>query len=355
MRVLLLSPSTFGYEARIREAFERVGHDVVWMDERVGNDVMSKTITRLGLLRAIPGAVRGRVYKIIARAQSFKADALIVINPETMRGGDFATIREALPNVQIVVYRWDSLAQKPIDDQTFAAANAVYSFDPVDCESDIRLRHLPLFHSHNEPPKPRSIVNKTFDFCFVGTAQPRRIRTLGRLCAMLEAEGRPYLFFLKTQSPLHHLYFRVYAYLHGYCGILSRQSMPYEQVLAVIEDSAVTLDIEFGRQSGLTMRTLEVAFSGVPLLTTNRSVERYDFFSERPILIFDEEGGGLPDTTGLGERSGTAYFKKYHIETWARTIMSLATEQYFSVAESTATNVEAGKTSGAMNEGRGEQ
>ena len=329
MRILLLTPSTFGYETRLREAFERLGHDVEWIDERVGNDVVSKVLTRLGLLRAIPTIIGKHLDRIIGRAKSIDAERVIIVNPETLRGKDFAQIKAGVPNAPLVIYRWDSLAQKPIDDEAFAAANAVYSFDPEDCDNDARLRHLPLFHGHAEKPEARADCPKDYDVSFVGTAQLRRIQMLGRLCRQLKSSERPYLFYLKTQSPIHYAIFWVAAKIFGYNGVLSKNAMPYDRLLQVIDQSAAVVDIEFHRQSGLTMRTFEVVFSGMPLLTTNANIRRYEFFADAPIFVFDESSSDLPDFSSLKGSGIEPYFDKYSIDHWAKTLAEIECDSYY--------------------------
>lgn len=328
MRILLLTPSTFGYETRLREAFERLGHDVEWIDERVGNSVVSKVLTRLGLLRAIPKIVGKHLDRIIERATSIDAERIIIINPETLRGNDFARINASAPNAAIVIYRWDSLAQKPIDEEAFTAASAVYSFDPEDCDNDARLRHLPLFHSHTEKPEARAGGPKDYDVSFVGTAQLRRIQVLGRLSQALERADRPYLFYLKTQSLVHHAIFWIAAKIYGYHGILTQQAMPYAELLQVIDQSAAVVDIEFHRQSGLTMRTFEVVFSGMPLLTTNSIIKRYEFFADAPIHVLQGPDVALPEFTTQDENGIGRFFEKYSIDRWADTLVKMECGEY---------------------------
>lgn len=329
MRLLLVTPSTFGYENRLREAFERIGHEVDWIDERIGNDFATKAITRLGILRLVPGVIRRHVDRIISSARTNAVETIVFVNPETLRGPDFARIRASLPRAKLIIYRWDSLVQKPIDEEIFSAANAIYSFDPMDCECDRRLRHLPLFHSHKATPRGDSAKGQKYELSFVGTAQIRRLQVLGRLCHALEREGRSYRFFLKTQSPLHHIFFWLAAKRYGYRGQLSQVGMPYEELLQVIEQSAAVVDIEFQRQSGLTMRTFEVVFSGMPLVTTNPRINLYDFSEAAPIAVFDQDDRSLPSWDKKTDKSLQPFFKKYSIDNWARTLVKMEEGHYF--------------------------
>lgn len=329
MRVLLLTPSTYGYEVRTREAVARVGHDVEWMDERIGNDVLSKVATRIGLLRFVPRLLRRHVDQIIEKAAAFGAKRLLVVNPESLKGPDFAHIRAQLPELDIVIYRWDSMRQKPVDEETMSIASAVYSFDPDDCANNPNLRHLPLFHSHTAPPAVCDSENAEYRFSFVGTAHLRRVQILGRLCRILDQDGSPYFFHLTTQSHVHQVLFWLAARFWGYRGTLTRTRVPYERYLEVVASSAAVVDIEFKRQSGLTMRTMEVVFSGMPLLTTNPSIMQYDFSVDAPVFVFEENTSALPDVTGFQGAGVGAYFEKYAIDTWARTLMDKDQGTYF--------------------------
>lgn len=326
-RILTLCPTTFGYEKRTREAFERLGHDVVGLDERIGNDFLSKAITRLGLIRYMPWLLRRHVEGVINTIWERNIELVILLDPETITGKELSQIRAACPNVEIVIYTWDCFARKPISQLAFEIAEAVYSFDIVDCEMHCDLHHMPLFHNFREVP-PSEEAEKVYDFSFIGTARFRRIKVLAQIAKMLKAEGRPYFFHIKTQSRYHDALFRLYARLVGYEDTLTLAAVPYEQFIDIVRQSRCIVDIEFSDQTGLTMRTFEVVFSGVPLLTTNANVCRYDFIEVGGIFIFDDKNPTLPPNTALKLTDVTAYFQKYSIDNWADALVNKRIETY---------------------------
>ena len=326
-RVLLLCPTTFGYEKRTREAAIRAGYDVESMDERIGNSVLAKGATRLKLLRFMPWLVRRHVEKIIARLRDGQHDTLLILNPETLSRPEVTAIREAVPGIKIVMYAWDAVSQKPNARDCSDIVDAAYSFDPEDCETWLALRHVPLFHNYREPQKAEE-AEKLYDFSFVGTARLRRIKVLAKLTKSLDADGRPYRFHIVTPSPVHQLAFAAYARLVGFGGTVSRVKLDYESYLDVIRKSRCIVDIEFSTQSGLTMRTVEVAFSGVPLLTTNPVVRRYDFFDTSAVFIFDENKIDPPTTEQLVPKDNSALFEKYGIDNWITLLIEQQTETY---------------------------
>ena len=63
--------------------------------------------------------------------------------------------------------------------------------------------------------------------------------------------------------------------------------MKFEETAQIMKESKVTLDVQFGSQSGLTMRTIESVGTHTKLITTNASVRKYDFFDSRNICVID--------------------------------------------------------------------
>jgi hypothetical protein len=328
-RILLVTPSTFGYEDRILTAIRNTGHQAEWIDERIGNTFLGKAATRLGLLRFAPGVVNAHINQIIQKIRDFSAETLLLINPETIKGNHLKDIRDIFPNIEIIVYRWDSLSQKSLDNDVFAAADAVYSFDVEDCENDTRLRHLPLFHSFDKFTKPSKPEEVDFDFSFVGSTQISRIRTLARIRKILDAQGYSYFFYLKAQSRIHEIIFRALALLYGYKGRLTSTALPYEEFLRINRKSARIIDIKFPGQSGLTMRTFEIVFSGTPMLTTNKNALKYDFAECSDITIFDELSCDLPNLDRVKDPDFGALFEKYSIENWVRTLIEKKQYNYY--------------------------
>ncbi len=327
-RVFILCMTAFGYDIRVRDAVERIGHTTDLMDERTGNDFFSKAAIRFGLIRLMPWRLRRHVDAIITRIAAFRPDTLLLLDPETITGKELERIKARFPNIEIVIYTWDAFTVKPIGPRAFAVADRVYSFDPGDCEAHPDLHHIPLFHDIDSAPGDEEMP-KEYDFSFIGTARLRRIRTLARIARQLDAQGRAYVFHLFSLSPLHSLIYGIAARLWGYRAGLSRQRMPYAQYLDITARSRCVVDIELGKQTGLTMRTFETIFSNVPLLTTNRTVERYEFFDDAGIFLLDERAIALPPTHALSPPDLSRHFAKYHIDTWARTVLDGKPSNYF--------------------------
>ncbi|MEP4309757.1 MAG: hypothetical protein ABJ364_08425, partial [Lentilitoribacter sp.] len=104
---------------------------------------------------------------------------------------------------------------------------------------------------------------------------------------------------------------------------------PYDSFLKVITNSAAVVDIEFKRQSGLTMRTFEVVFSGMPLLTSNANITRYGFYGDAPIFVIDDSELSLPDLSTFKSIGISSHFEQYSIESWAKTLVEMLPDQNY--------------------------
>lgn len=322
MKILLVSPSTFGYEKRILQAFQDIGCDVSWIDDRIGNDFFSKAATRLQIIKLVPGLIRIKTDHIIKSATSLGVEKIIFINPETLNVLGFQKIKRELPHVDIIIYRWDSLKSKPLHDEIIALSSAVYSFDPYDCERNQKIKHLPLFHSHRSLSRSQTPSLK-YQVTFVGTARLRRLRFLSHIYRQYYGYEERVFFYLKAPSYLHFLMYKMYLLYNRSKLPIFRKSLDYDTYLRVIEQSKAILDIEFEGQTGLTMRSIEVLFSNKPLISTNRMLKEYEFYDERHIHVIEEGVVNVKPIKDLINPRMAKLFEKYHINFWARTLAGM--------------------------------
>lgn len=329
-RVLLITPSTFGYENRIEAGLRSAGHVVDRADERYGNDFISKAAIRLGLARYVPGRLKAHVQKIIDQAQALNADTILLLDPETLQGPELAQIMAAVPQAELIIYTWDCASRKPISRQMLDLAAAAYSFDPVDCTQTRDLRHLPLFHTHNSFPD-QSDADLVYDFSFIGTARVNRLLMLRRLEKILLRQGQSYFFFLYAQSLYHQVIYRMIGWVIGFQSPISRTAVTYPDYLKTIAQTRCVVDIEFADQSGLTMRTFEVVFAGKGILTTNAALEGYDFYDPARMKILVPGQMDLPASRDLASGCDRQDFDRYNLQNWLRTILNKENANRFQI------------------------
>ena len=60
-----------------------------------------------------------------------------------------------------------------------------------------------------------------------------------------------------------------------------------EEIARIINSSRAVLDIQHPRQTGLTMRTIEMIGMRKKIITTNKSIVKYDFYNPNNIMVID--------------------------------------------------------------------
>ena len=321
MKVLLVSSSFFGYEERLMNAFKNNNCEVAWLDDRLGNSTFFKAVTRLNLLKYFSFLINHKASEIIRQAILDRPQCIVFVDPETLDSAAYKRIKQELPGTDIVIYRWDSLQQKPLPQGAFDVAKAVYSFDPTDCQENPAVKHLPLFHNYGEFSNLAKKTETKNDLCFVGTTHSRRVKILAKIGNECIRRKHTFFFFLKAQSYFHLIYYSILAWWYGYRGKISVKGLAYDEYLKILATSNTVVDVEYKKQTGLTMRTFEVIFSGTPIVTTNSYISNYDFYDQNSILIVNEQSLNLEGIDKLSPLNTEQYFEKYHIDTWANILL----------------------------------
>lgn len=329
-RLLLLVPSFHNYENRIVEAAESLGYECLRLDERIGNGAFEKILTRIGLVQKIKPLMKRYFANLVKAAREFDPDVVLVVNAETLDEALVRRFRASLPSARFLIYMWDSSSKKKISREMYAQFDRAFSFDPEDCERIDMLHHIPLFHLNSEIDWDMEQEGQDFDYecTFIGTARIRRMIILARAARQLVADGKRFYFYLYTPSLAHYMVYLALKALTGFRGIVSRESVPYEAYQAIIARSASCIDIEQSNQKGLTIRTLEVVFSGRPLITTNSWVSEYDFYNEFPVSVFDAKGE-LQVRRQRPTLESRKLFKKYSLHQWLSNILDEREDNYF--------------------------
>jgi len=146
---LLISPKFFGYEKEIKAEVERqLGFDICYSDIRPGNDFFTKLSMRIGANFLIKKRIKEHQDEIIKKIDEMKFTTILMINPEGLTDMFFERIRAVVPDVNIMLYLWDSLENKPLIKPFLNNFNRIFSFDKNDCQQ-YAFTFLPLFFSNS--------------------------------------------------------------------------------------------------------------------------------------------------------------------------------------------------------------
>jgi len=287
-KVLLLTPSFFGYEIEIKNELEKMGVEVYHYDERPKNNFFTKVLIRLNLKKLLQNQIDVYYKNIIKQTKKREIDYLLLINPETIDNKKIETIRCYHPTIKVYTYMWDSIKNKKNSLKLLDSSDRFFTFDYEDKKINKEIKFLPLFYI-NDYRSLQAVSDYQYDFTFIGTVHSDRYTTIKEIEKFsVENDLKIFLYFY---SPSRILFFFQKLFKKDFKNInrndISYKSMSKADIVNVISKSRIIIDIQHPFQNGLTMRTLEMLGAKRKLLTTNNKVKEYDFYNDNNILIFD--------------------------------------------------------------------
>jgi hypothetical protein len=291
-RVLLVMPRFFGYERDIRAEIERRGAVVDWLPDRPFDTPAMKALTRLRPGWVLPAA--DRLYeKLLTGFGAARYNTVLVVNGQTLSQRTLQRLRMAYPDARMVLYMWDSIANRAHVLDNLTLFDRVCSFDQDDV-TRYGLNLRPLFYGRGFAASAAPAAAH-YHISFVGTAHTDRFAVVSRLRSTLTSATSAY-WYLYLQAPwVYHYYHWTRPDMRG-AAITDFQFQPLDKpsVQSIFAASHAILDIEHPDQIGLTMRTLETLGSGKKLVTTNARIREYDCFSEENIHVVDRVAPSIP-------------------------------------------------------------
>ncbi len=320
--VLMMAPKFFGYENSIKEGMEKMGASVHLYDERNSPTSVQKILYRKA--RFLMDRKILRYYQSVCQKErAFRPDYVLFVNPETVNEASMGVLRESFPQARFLLYMWDSCENKKIK-HMFHFFDKCYSFDRFDCDK-YQLQFLPLFYVE-EFQKKEAVKDFRFAFSFIGTAHSDRVRIVSQICDYCKERKLPYFVYIyvpgKTLYILRSIFnsdFRRFdkKYIHT-------EPLSKKKVAKILDASSYILDISHPKQTGLTMRTIEMIGLKRKIITTNQDISYYDFYNPVNQIIIDRKDIRIPDLSLSQEYVDIPeeIYRKYSLASWIREIFS---------------------------------
>ena len=293
--ILFVSPSFFGYERAIEKRLKELGANVYFYDDRPSNGFWGK-----GLLRAhkkLYAFKIERYYKTIEyeidRIQSL--DYVFLLSPEALPLSLLDKIVKKHNQVKVHLYMWDSIQNKIGTKKYLPYCNRILTFDPNDKKYNNKIEFLPLFYLNEYADIPQRNIYD-YDMSFIGTAHSDRFLLTNIIRQQIEEMGGSVYTYFYLHSKKLFLYRKITDsnFSSTKASDFQYKALTCEDTINIISKSKAVLDIHHPKQSGLTMRTLEILGSRRKLITTNAEVAKYDFYNPQNILIIDRESPKIP-------------------------------------------------------------
>lgn len=322
-RVLLIAPRFFGYEEDIKNELKRRGAKVDFVIDRPFESPLMKAVTRIRRNWVMPAANRYYDSAMSALGRS-DYDLVLVVNGQTLSQETLLRLRTSFPTAEFILYMWDSARNRRSSVQSMRLFDRALTFDPHDARQ-YGMSFRPLFYGPGF--SAREDVASDLALSFVGTIHTDRYAVLSSVLGQVP-QGLDTFTYLYLQAPwvFHLQRLGNPAFRGARIDDFAFDPLPKIKVQEVFGRSRAVLDIEHPHQRGLTMRTLETFGARKKLITTNRNIADYDFFTDANIHIIDRANPQTPKsffTEPYSDVSRDLYYK-YSIEGWLDDVLGLS-------------------------------
>jgi hypothetical protein len=326
-KILFICPRFFGYENHIINELGAMGAEVSFLKDRFFDGPLKSALTRLFPNLATHLASRA-ILKVLKKfPDNTKFDVLFVINGQTLSKIFLTRFKSLNPESQSVLYIWDSLMNRKNLRGKFSYFDRIFTFDPADAKK-YNLHFRPLFFVNNfkrsDTPAPQATNNQ---LVFVGTMHSDRLKVIQSISKQAPSHIKTFLY-LYIQAPWVYWFYKITKeeYRNTNRKDFNFNTINQDLLYEIYSRSSIILDIEHPNQQGLTMRTLESIGAGKKLITTNKSIQHYDFYNANNIAIINRDAFDHPIDPRFWDctyqEPDESVYEKYALRGWLKEVLS---------------------------------
>lgn len=318
-RILFIAPAFFGYEDKIVEKLLELGAEVDFFDERSIKSSFAKAILKLNP-QFFHKRSMGYYNLIIQNISKMRYDFVFVIKCEMMPIEIIIKLKSIFFEANFCLYLYDSLKNIKGIEKKLNYFDRVLSFDMEDTIRNSNLIFRPLFYIDDFKRTLNKQKEYEYDFCFIGTIHSDRYRVIKKIKDIADKNNFKYFFYCYLQSKFIYYFYKITKKEFKGTNIVDFEfnKIQSRRIADVINKTRVVLDVQHPKQTGLTMRTIEMIGMHKKLITTNQSIKNYDFYNYNNIAIIDRNVVKIPE--GFFDKPYTeienAIYNKYSIENW---------------------------------------
>lgn len=323
-KILFFAPAFFGYEDKIVEKMKELGAVVDMYDVRSVTSARDRAL--LKVLPAFFTKKSQRYYEDIIDANTGKNyDYILIVKCDMTPENILVRLKKEYPNAKMCLYLWDSIDNIPGVSKKFKYFDTLHSFDMKDCERYSELKFRPLFYA-NEFCKPYKKKQYKYDISFLGTIHSDRYLVIKKVKEFAKNKGLRSYWFCYLQSRFIYYVYKATKkeFANTKISDFSFVKKDSSEIASIVDDSKIILDIQHPKQSGLTMRTIEMIGMNKKLITTNKTIKNYDFYNPRNISVIDRNNVVI-DSEFLNssyEPLSEELYHKYSLRNWIFEVLS---------------------------------
>ncbi len=327
MKLLLIMPRFFDYPEIIIEELNNMGYEVDFFDDRPGTSGIVKAIIRVkkDILKKY---IQKYFNSIMEKISKKKYDIVFLISGQSLSFSEemIKSIRNCQLHARFILYQWDSLENFPYIKHFHKYFDKCYSFDKYDVKDNANLSFLPLFYCKRYEKIGIYQHNSfKYDFCFVGTAHPKKYKFINMMSSQLkEVYPKQFIYFF-FPSRLVYFYrkFKNPEFKKSHYNEFHYVPLSGSELNKLYEYSMCVLDSPQAGQTGLTIRVLEALGAKKKLITTNPDIVNYDFYRPENIYVYK----GKIDLNNIFFKKpymeiDNIIYSKYSLKSWLEEILS---------------------------------
>lgn len=298
-------------------AFLDMGADVDYYSERPNQTFITRALIRINR-KLISFQVNKYHQEILNETKEKHYDYIFFIRCEAFSRDTISAFRAQHSNAKMVVFFWDSFSNNKNSAHVYDLFDKAFCFEKEDSKRyGIQFKPLFYYDLYSQIKQPKQYKYKTL---FIGTLHSDRYKVVHEIESQLTEMGHESFswYYLPSRLLFYKMRLEDKTIKSVDKNIIKYTTLSLNQMVELYEQSEIIIDVQHPKQTGLTMRTFEALGAKRKLITTNKDITNYDFYSPRNILVVDRNNILIPKSfiEEPFEELPEELYKKYSLTNW---------------------------------------
>lgn len=290
MKILFFSPMLGNYYQKICDVLISKNQDVAWNYDSVK---MTKFLSVFNKIFPFIKKIKfSKKFKKILMENSHFDQVILINGGDCFRAKHIQKLRQKYPKAKFKYFIWDSIRNYPKVLKFYKLFDQYFSFDKHDCQK-YDFEFLPLFYCEK-----RTSREKQYDLISVMTYKSNKAYAYNLIKNALPSNLKvfEYIYIASKLTFFIDKLFHRQAYKNIDKKNIHFKKITLLEVYDLMAQAKVIIDCPRKNQRGLTIRTFEALALETKIITTNKDVKDYDFYSDNNIFVVENQQNKIPDS-----------------------------------------------------------
>ena len=317
MKITVISFDFWNYDAHIVDVLKKSGVEA----QHINLGAYKHKNTAAKVKNAISKTFLNKNLKTINRQNLIlselnkigKQDQILVINPELISAEFHEEIKKFTP--KYIAYLYDSLARCPAE-HLLHFFDKVFSFD----KNDVQKHGFQLISNYNYLPQQEISQNSTYDLVYLASFD-ERMNIAKKIAEKITSFSKSYHYLVVGKKSWKKKYF---GEKDSNWTFTSRR-LNHQDIPKFYSEGKIILDLVRENQDGLSFRIFEAMALKKKIITNNETIQDYDFYDPKNILIIKEDLSNLEKSFFESDYQNLKpeIYQKYTLENWVKIVFNL--------------------------------